>query len=321
MARILITGAAGFIGSHLSERLLGRGDIVLGLDNFDPFYPRKQKEANLLPSRAQDSFQFAEVDIRDATELQKSVRSFSPDAVVHIAAKAGVRPSILNPEEYVSVNVGGTLNLLRACEGMKLKHFIFASSSSVYGNAAKPPFQEDDVTSLPESPYAATKKAGELLCHTYHKLSGMPMTCLRFFTVIGPRQRPDLAIHKFVDCIENGKPLPFYGDGTAARDYTFIGDTVKGISRALDHPAGYAIFNLGRNEPVTLSELVMTIERVLNKKAILDRQPDQQGDVRVTCADITRAQQAFGYSPNVSLEEGVRQFVEWWHTQHTNTQP
>lgn len=319
MARLLITGAAGFIGSHLSESLLGLGDTVLGLDNFDPFYPRKQKEANLLVSRANTAFQFVELDIRDAAALQKTVHGFAPDIIIHIAAKAGVRPSIQNPEEYVTVNVSGTLNLLRACEGLKLKHFIFASSSSVYGNAAKPPFQEDDVTSLPESPYAATKKSCELLCHTYHKLIGVPVTCLRFFTVIGPRQRPDLAIHKFVQCIENGKPIPFFGDGTAARDYTYIADTVDGIVRAIEKPNGYAIYNLGRNEPVTLSELVATIERVLGKKATFDRQPDQLGDVRVTCADITLAQQAFGYAPKVPLELGIHRFVEWWRNQNTAT--
>jgi len=319
LARLLITGAAGFIGSHLSESLLGLGDTVLGLDNFDPFYPRKQKEANLLVSRANTAFQFVELDIRDAAALQKTVHGFAPDIIIHIAAKAGVRPSIQNPEEYVTVNVSGTLNLLRACEGLKLKHFIFASSSSVYGNAAKPPFQEDDVTSLPESPYAATKKSCELLCHTYHKLIGVPVTCLRFFTVIGPRQRPDLAIHKFVQCIENGKPIPFFGDGTAARDYTYIADTVDGIVRAIEKPNGYAIYNLGRNEPVTLSELVATIERVLGKKATFDRQPDQLGDVRVTCADITLAQQAFGYAPKVPLELGIHRFVEWWRNQNTAT--
>jgi len=312
LASVLVTGAAGFIGSHVAERLLARGETVVGLDNFDGFYPRPLKERNLEGPRASDRFQLVEGDLRDGEAMRALFERRRPDRVIHLAAKAGVRPSILDPVAYVETNVNGTLNLLRACQAHPVRHFVIASSSSVYGDAAKVPFSEDDRTDEPASPYAATKKACEGLCFTYHRLLQIPFTCLRFFTVFGPRQRPDLAINKFVRLVETGQPLPFYGDGTTSRDYTYVGDTVTGILAALDNPDGYQIYNLGRSDPVSLREMVATVERVTGKQATLDRQPDQPGDVRTTYADISKAQARLGYEPQVGFEEGMRRFVEWW---------
>ena len=312
MAPILITGAAGFIGSHLTERLLARGDQVVGLDNFDPFYPREAKERNLLGPKAHAGFTFVEADLRDAGALLELVERHRPQRIVHLAAKAGVRPSLENPAAYVEANVHGTLNLLLACRRFPAEHFVFASSSSVYGKDVQAACTEDAPTDSPASPYGATKKAGEVLCFTYHQLLKMPVTCLRLFTVYGPRQRPDLAIHKFVRLIEAGKPLPFFGDGSSRRDYTFVEDTVSGITAALDRPDGYQIYNLGRGNPVTLGEMVAAVERALGKKAVLDRQPEQPGDVRTTWADITKAKTRLGYQPLVEFDEGVARFVEWW---------
>ena len=312
MAPILITGAAGFIGSHLAERLLARGDQVVGLDNFDPFYPREDKERNLGGPKAHSAFTFVEADLRDAGALADVVERHRPQRIVHLAAKAGVRPSLENPAAYVEANVHGTLNLLLACRRFPAEHFVFASSSSVYGKDVQAACTEDAPTDSPASPYGATKKAGEVLCFTYHQLLKMPVTCLRLFTVYGPRQRPDLAIHKFVRLIEAGKPLPFFGDGASRRDYTFVEDTVRGITAALDRPDGYQIYNLGRGNPVTLGEMVAAVERALGKKAVLDRQPEQPGDVRTTWADITKAKTRLGYQPKVPFDEGVARFVEWW---------
>ena len=312
MALILITGAAGFIGSHLAERLLARGDKVIGLDNFDPFYPREAKERNLLGPKAHPGFTFVEADLRDAGAMAALVERHRPQRVVHLAAKAGVRPSLENPAAYVEANVHGTLNLLLACQRFPVEHFVFASSSSVYGKDVQAACTEEAPTGSPASPYGATKKASEVLCFTYHQLLKIPVTCLRLFTVYGPRQRPDLAIHKFVRLIEAGQPLPFYGDGSSRRDYTFVSDTVDGITAALDRPDGYQIYNLGRGSPVTLSEMVEAVERALGKKAVLDRQPEQPGDVRTTWADITKAQTRLGYAPQVQFEEGVARFVRWW---------
>lgn len=311
MALILITGAAGFIGSHLAERLLERGDQVVGLDNFDPFYPREAKEKNLGGPKAHPGFTFAEADLRDARAMTGLVERHRPQRVVHLAAKAGVRPSLENPAAYVESNVQGTLNLLLACQRFPVEHFVFASSSSVYGNDVKVACTEEMPTDSPASPYGATKKAGEVLCFTYHQLLKIPMTCLRLFTAYGPRQRPDLAIHKFVRLIEAGKLVPFFGDGSSRRDYTFVSDTVDGIVAALDRPDGYQIYNLGRGNPVTLREMLETLERALGKKAVLDRQPEQPGDVRTTWADITKAKTRLGYQPKVQLDEGVARFLLW----------
>jgi len=311
LAVILVTGAAGFIGSHVSEHLLDRGDTVLGLDNFDPYYSRAVKEQNLAGARAHPRFRFVEADLNDNAALDSLFNEHRPERVVHLAGKGGVRPSIQDPASYVLANISGTLSLLRACERFPVEHFVFASTSTVYGETNKVPFCETDSTDRPVAPYAASKKAGEVLVYTYHHLLGMPATCLRFFTVFGPRQRPDLAINKFVRLIEAGEPIPFYGDGTSSRDYTFVTDTVAGILAALDHPDGCQTYNLGRSDPVSLKEMVGTIERVVGKKAIIDRQPDQPGDLRITFADITRARERLGYAPKVEFEEGIRRFVEW----------
>ncbi len=311
MAVILVTGSAGFIGSHVVERLLSRGDTVVGLDNFDDFYARPIKERNLEVARAHPGYQHFEADLRDAEAMERLFATHRPEKVIHLAAKAGVRPSIQDPARYVETNVNGTVNLLQACRNYPVAHFVFASSSSVYGDRATVPFRESDCTDEPASPYAATKKAGELLLYTYHQLQSLPVTCLRFFTVFGPRQRPDLAINKFVRLIEKGEPIPFFGDGSTRRDYTYIDDTVDGILAALERPRGYQIYNLGRSNPVTLREMVETLERVLGKPALIDRQPDQPGDVRATYADVRRAQEELGYAPRISFEEGIRRFVAW----------
>lgn len=310
--RILVTGAAGFIGSHVTERLLKRGDSVLGLDSFDAFYARPLKERNLARALSQSHFRFEEADIRDGEAIQQLFAAFRPEAVIHLAAKAGVRPSITHPEAYVETNVSGTLHLLQACAEYPVRHFVFASSSSVYGDVERVPFRETDSTNQPASPYAATKKAGEMLCYTYHQLLQMPVTCLRFFTVFGPRQRPDLAINKFVRLIDSGQPIPFFGDGTTRRDYTYVADTVEGILAALDRPDNYQIYNLGRSHPVTLRDLVAAIEKAIGKPALLDQQPEQPGDVRVTYADVSRARERLGYQPRISLEEGIARFIAWW---------
>jgi UDP-glucuronate 4-epimerase len=311
LALILITGAAGFIGSHLAERLLARGDRVLGLDNFDPFYPREDKERNLAGPKAHSGFTFVEADLCDAPAMAGLLERYRPQRIVHLAAKAGVLPSLQDPAAYVEANVHGTLNLLLACQRFPMEHFVFASSSSVYGNDVKAACTEESPSDSPASPYGATKKAGEVLCFTYHQLLKIPVACLRLFTVYGPRQRPDLAIHKFVRLLEEGKQVPFFGDGTSRRDYTFIEDTVDGITAALDRPDGYQIYNLGCGNSVTLAEMLATVERALGKKAVLDRQPDQPGDVRTTWADITKAQTRLGYQPKVQLDEGVKRFLAW----------
>ncbi|MFN3648036.1 MAG: GDP-mannose 4,6-dehydratase [Armatimonadota bacterium] len=318
MARVLVTGAAGFIGSHVSERLLSRGDTVIGLDCFDPFYPRPIKERNLEGLRSHPQFTLVEADLRNVGSVMDAFHEHRPERVVHLAAKAGVRPSIQDPAAYVQTNITGTLHLLLASGEVPVEHVVFASSSSVYGDASRVPFVETDATDEPASPYAATKKAGEALCFTYHRLLNLPITCLRFFTVFGPRQRPDLAINKFVRLIEAGKPVPFFGDGTTSRDYTYVDDTVDGILAALDNPDGYQIYNLGRSDPVSLRDMLATIERVVGKPAIIDQQPDQPGDVRTTYADVSKAAERLGYAPKVEFEEGIRRFVSWFRQQPSN---
>jgi UDP-glucuronate 4-epimerase len=312
MSTTLVTGAAGFIGSHLVESLLADGEAVVGLDNFDPFYDAAIKRRNLQPAMAQPKYRFVEGDIRDQDRMEAVMVENGVTRIVHLAAKAGVRPSLLNPQSYIDTNITGTASVLRAASRASVRSMVFASSSSVYGVNTKVPFGEDDRTDAPASPYAATKKAGEGWCHCHYHVTGMPITCLRFFTVFGPRQRPDLAIHKFTRLISEGKPVPFFGDGNSSRDYTFVDDTVAGIRAALNHPDGFQIYNLGRSDPVTLREMVETIERAVGKKAVLDRQPDQAGDVPITYADVSKAQRDLGYNPRVPFEEGVRRFVAWY---------
>ena len=308
--KFLITGAAGFIGSHLCERLIADNHIVVGLDNFDPFYDRKIKESNIKALIKSDRFKLVEGDIRDATCVE-SICNNGVDIIVHLAAKAGVGPSIADPIGYADCNINGTMVLLEAARKFNIKKFIFASSSSVYGNNKKIPFSETDNVDYPISPYAATKKAGELICHTYHHLYKMDITCLRYFTVYGPRQRPDLAIHKFAKLIEQGKPIPVFGDGSMMRDFTYIDDIIDGTVAAIDKCKGFEIYNLGESRPVRLDELVEELEKALGKKAIIERKPVPPGDARQTYADIAKAKEKLGYDPKTDIEVGLGNFVGW----------
>jgi len=313
LSRILVTGGAGFIGSHLCEALLRDRHDVIALDNFDDFYDPAIKRRNIAAADRSDRFTFVEGDIRDAAVVDEVLKT-DVDVVVHLAARAGVRPSIERPLLYQDVNVRGTLVLLEACRKLSGCRFIFAGSSSVYGNRTKVPFSESDRVDDPISPYAATKKAGELLCHTYHHLYVLPVTCLRLFTVYGPRQRPDLAIHKFVRLIEAGAPIPVFGDGSMMRDFTYIDDIVDGMVRAIERCDGYAIYNLGESQPVSVNDLIASLEKTLGKKAVVDFQPRQPGDVDRTYADVTLARRELGYQPSTDLVTGLRRFVEWFRS-------
>jgi UDP-glucuronate 4-epimerase len=308
--KALITGAAGFIGSHLSERLLGNGWTVVGVDNFDEFYDPQIKRRNISDCLKDENFQLIEADIRDGAAMDKAFGD-GVEIIVHLAALAGVRPSIARPLLYADVNVNGTMVLLEAAKKHKVGKFIFGSSSSVYGNNEKVPFSEEDNVDFPISPYAATKKAGELICHTYHHLSGIHITCLRFFTVYGPRQRPDLAIHKFAKLIERDKPIPVYGDGTMMRDFTYIDDIIDGTVAAMDKCEGFHVYNLGESKPITVNDLVSEIENALGKKAVKEYQPPQPGDVERTYADISKAAKELGYNPSTTIQLGLKNFAAW----------
>lgn len=311
MSRILVTGAAGFIGSHVCEALLRRGDTVIGLDNFDDFYDPAIKHRNLEWSRRDPRFEFFHADVRDL-EVVRRIVGGDIEAIVHLAARAGVRPSIDDPLLYTDVNVCGTVSLLQAASSIPGCRFILASSSSVYGDAATPPFKEDDRAAGPLSPYAASKRGAEHFCHAFHHLYGMSISCLRFFTVYGPRQRPDLAIHKFVRLIEAGEPIPLFGDGRMRRDYTYISDIVDGVLRALDRCRGFDVYNLGNSQPVSLIEMVQCVERVLDRKANIGRLAASRGDVECTYADITKAERELGWWPRTDFADGLRRFVEWF---------
>jgi UDP-glucuronate 4-epimerase len=308
--KILVTGAAGFIGSHLCERLISDNHIVVGLDNFDPFYDRKIKESNIKALKETDKFKLVEGDIRNADCVESICRD-GIYIIIHLAAKAGIRPSIIDPVEYQSVNVEGTMVLLEAAKKHGIKKFIFGSSSSVYGNNKKIPFSETDNVDFPISPYAATKKAGELFCHTYSCLYNIDMTCLRFFTVYGPRQRPDLAIHKFAKLINEGKPIPVFGDGSMMRDFTYIDDIIDGVAAAVANCRGYEIYNLGESKPVRLDKLIEEIEKAIGKKAVLERKAVEPGDVERTFADITKAGERLGYNPQTDITIGLKKFIAW----------
>jgi len=309
--KILVTGAAGFIGSHLCERLLTDGAEVVGLDNFDEFYSPAIKRSNIAECLEHKSFSLIEGDIRDVECVAGVLSRNNINTIVHLAARAGVRPSIEQPLLYQDVNINGTMVLLEAAKEYGIRKFIFASSSSVYGNNKKVPFSETDNVDYPISPYAATKKAGELICHTYHHLYDMDIMCLRFFTVYGPRQRPDLAIHKFARLIEAGEPIPVFGDGSMRRDFTYIDDIIQGVMGAIEHCEGYEIYNLGESRPVRLDELIGEIEKALGKKAIINRQPVQPGDVVQTYADVAKAKAKLGYNPQTDISEGLNKFVAW----------
>jgi len=312
--KILVTGCAGFIGSHVAEALLLRGDTVIGIDNINDYYDPAKKEKNLEILKKHKKFVFYKEDIRNYDNLKRIFIRENPDKVVHLAARAGVRASIQNPLLYQEVNIRGTLNLLELAKNSKAKSFVFASSSSVYGNQEKTPFSEDDDVSTPISPYAATKRAGELLCYTYHHLYNTSITCLRFFTVYGPRGRPDMAPYKFTKLIIEGKPVPRYGDGTTKRDYTYITDIVKGVIAAIDKELSFEIINLGNNKPVMLNDFIRVIEEATHRKAVIKEMPMQPGDVNITYADIRKAQRLLGYQPETSIEEGMKKFVEWFNS-------
>jgi UDP-glucuronate 4-epimerase len=316
MRNVLVTGGAGFIGSHLVERLLGEGLWrVHVVDDFNDFYDPSVKRRNVAPHLARDDFRLTEADIRDRDALESVFRESAFDCVVHLAARAGVRPSLVEPLLYAETNIRGTLNLLELARAHGVRQFVFGSSSSVYGENEKVPFSEDDPVGKPISPYAATKAAGELLCHTYSHLWGLRSVCLRFFTVYGARQRPDLAIHKFARLISEGRPLPVFGDGTTRRDYTFIDDIIAGVRAAIDYEASaFEVFNLGESRTVSLSELIALLERGLGREALIERRPTQPGDVPQTFADISKARRLLGYDPQTPIEEGIRRFVEWFRT-------
>jgi UDP-glucuronate 4-epimerase len=310
--RTLVTGGAGFIGSHLVDRLLADGGEVTVLDNFDPFYPESRKRANLASASTCPRFRLVDGDIRDASTVDRVIGEMRPDAIVHLAARAGVRPSIEQPALYAEVNVTGTVHLLQAaCRIEPRPRFVYASSSSVYGDRPDAPFRETDSVDLPVSPYAATKKACELLAHTFHHLHGLPVTGLRFFTAYGPRNRPDLAISKFTDLIDRGMPVPMFGSGSTRRDYTYVGDIVDGIVRSVERCTGHHLYNLGNSDPIELRAMIAAIGDALGKTPIIDRQPEQPGDVRQTYADVSRATRELGYEPSTTFREGLRRFVEW----------
>ncbi len=309
---ILVTGGAGFIGSHLVERLLREGHRVTVLDNFDDFYDPAVKRRNLAGPSAMASFRLIAGDLRDEQLLEKIFKEGEIETVTHLAARAGVRPSIQNPMLYTDVNIRGTMNLLEACRKSGVSRLVFASSSSVYGNNPKVPFSEGDAVDHPISPYAATKKAGELLCHTYHHLFGMDIACLRYFTVYGPRQRPEMAIHHFTRLIHQGQKVSLFGKGSSQRDYTYIDDAIEGTLLALSKRHGYQIFNIGESQTISLLQLVQTIEKLLGQKALLEHLPEQPGDVERTFADIRRAEERLGYRPKIKIEEGLKRFVKWY---------
>lgn len=317
---VLVTGGAGFIGSHVCERLLGMGHAVWTYDDLNAFYEPAIKQQNLAALKAAGGkFIFVEGDLTNRIALEALFRSVKFDQVIHLAARAGVRPSLQEPALYQRVNVEGTVNLLEAARATGVKKITIASSSSVYGVNAKVPFSENDPIFSAISPYAASKLACEALGHVYHHVYGMDIAMLRFFTVYGPRQRPDLAIHKFAQLINRGKPIPVFGDGSTARDYTYVSDTVAGVIACTEREFGFEVFNLGESQTVKLSYLIELLENALGKKAIIDRQPPQPGDVPITFANIAKAREKLGYNPQVKIEEGIPKFIDWFRTQATKS--
>ena len=321
MKRILLTGGAGFIGSHVAEALLRRGEQLVVADCLDDFYSPIWKNANLQDVGRVGTFDFQSVDICDFVKLREVVARTRPEAIIHLAARAGVRPSIEQPRLYERVNLAGTVNLLELAREFAVRKFLFASSSSVYGATSRVPFSESHFELRPVSPYAATKLAGELLCYTYAHLYSFDTTCLRFFTVYGARQRPDLAIHKFIGLIETGKPIPVFGDTSTGRDYTYIDDIVAGVLAALDFDprpkdggVPFEVFNLGNSHPVKLGELIELLERVSGRKAVRDLRPPQPGDVPITWADVSKSERLLGYRPAVRIEEGLARFLAWYRS-------
>ena len=314
MKTALVTGGAGFIGSHLCEKLLKEGYRVINLDNFNNYYDPKIKWSNIREVLKNDNYSLYVGDIRDSRILAQIAQEQGRiDIVVHLAAMAGVRNSLKDPVEYVSVDIGGTVNMLEFARKQKVEKFVFASSSSVYGKNSKVPFSEDDPLEGQVSPYATAKRAGELYCRTYSDLYGMPIVALRFFTVYGPGQRPEMAIHLFTRLIMEDRPIPVFGDGTTARDYTYIDDIVDGIYESVLYDKnGFEIFNLGNSKTITLAELIVTIEKTVGKKAMIDRQPMQPGDVVITYAGTERAKRLLGFTSKIDILEGIKRFVDWY---------
>ena len=315
---MLVTGGAGFIGGHLCQRLLDRGDEVVCVDSFDSFYDPAIKRGTAAALARSPRFRLVEGDIRDLAGLERELAGAGVDSIVHLAARAGVRPSIEDPVLYTQVNVEGTVAMLELARRLGVKPFVFGSSSSVYGDTSAVPFREDEPAATPISPYAASKRAGELLCHAYAHLHGLAVVCLRFFTVYGPRQRPDLAIHKWARLMAAGEPIPFFGDGSTRRDYTYVDDIVQGIEGAIAYAAArdacFEVFNLGESDTVPLARLVELLGAAMRVSPALDRLPAQPGDVERTYADISRARAMLGYTPRVPIEEGIPRFVEWFRS-------
>ncbi len=318
--KILVTGGAGFIGSNLCDELLRQGHTVICVDNFNEFYSPKIKERNVQEALSHPNYELYRIDITDYDRMRSLISQNRPDKIIHLAATAGVRNSLINPRIYEEVNIRGTLNMLELAREFGVSNLVYASSSSVYGNNTKIPFSETDNVDRPISPYAATKKAGELLCHTHHHIYKMNITCLRFFTVYGPRGRPDMAPYMFTKSILNGEPIHMFGDGETMRDYTYITDIIKGIINSLDLE-GYHIINLGNNNPVKLKEFIEIIEKHAGKKAVIVKKPIPQGDVNVTYADISKAKEMLNYDPEVTIEEGLKRLVEWYKTHNGNGHP
>lgn len=314
MSTILVTGGAGFIGSHTTEALLDRGDDVVCLDNFDDYYSPQRKRANIAPLMGRPGYVLVEGDIRDQDALEALFQAHRPARIVHIAAMAGVRYSIQHPGLYESVNVRGTLDVLEMARRYDVENVVFASTSSIYGARQQVPFREDDRVDWPVSPYAATKRACELLAYTYHHLHGLNFTALRFFTVYGPRGRPDMAPYLFTEAVFRGTELKMFGDGSSSRDYTYIDDVVQGIVAAIDRLLGYEIINLGNSRTVLLRDFIALVEDLVGRKANVVQHPMPPGDVPRTCADISRAQRLLGYDPQTSFEEGLARFVDWYRT-------
>jgi UDP-glucuronate 4-epimerase len=319
MAHVLVTGGAGFIGSHLVERLLALGERVSIVDDFNDFYDPAMKRRNIEAALSHANCRLYETDIRKTSASDAAWSREPIDVVVHLAARAGVRPSIKEPILYSDVNVVGTLKLLEAARKHGCSKFIFASSSSVYGNNRKKPFHEEDRVDHPISPYAATKKAGEELCYTYHHLYGLPMSCLRFFTVYGPRCRPDLAVAKFTRLIDEGNPVPMFGDGSMQRDFTYIDDIIDGVVKAIERCEDYRVYNLGESKPIVLRDMIRTIADAVGKEPQIEPKPNQPGDVAITYADISRARDELGYKPTTDFAEGITRYLNWYHETHVTT--
>ncbi|MCW2898614.1 MAG: dTDP-glucose 4,6-dehydratase [Streptosporangiaceae bacterium] len=313
--KIVVTGAAGFIGSSTCDALRSRGDTVVGIDNFDPYYDPALKWHNLENALADGHFTLHQADIRDVAAMDAIIGAAAPDVVVHLAARAGVRPSLLDPHVYFDVNVMGTESIFRAIRRHGVPHAVLASSSSVYGATSRPPFREDEPADQPSSPYAATKRANEVAAYAHHHIWGTTITLLRFFTAYGPRQRPEMAIHRFAGLIAAGRPVPMFGDGTTARDYTFIDDIVAGVLASIDRPNGYRIYNLGTTTQVPLHDLITLLAARLGRSARVDQLPAQEGDVPLTHADISLARRELGYEPRTDIDDGLDRFIDWFRAE------